>query len=274
MSHIQKLEVKRDLVSQQESALARQLELHKKMLSLVKVAADKTKKMKEILTTQTRIMELKREIKSIVEDLEAAKKEDNASVFVSTAKRPVFRGVMSAGGGGSRSLDRRTTVLKVVGFEEGTSVDALHEHFAALGAVTSVTIKDCGDGEEEVAPSALIHFATRIDAERAKASDSKFNESALVFAWHQSPASPAPANPNDAVAADPSDVAMDGENLLVAEGNNGAGDSEKVDDDGEERVATDVERPPARDTGEEDEQMVDYDFDDEGDDDDDDARWR
>ena len=67
------LEQKRELLTQQESTLARQFALHKRMLSMMQ-SKDATKeeqgrKMKEILGAQTRITELKREMKSLVSKL-------------------------------------------------------------------------------------------------------------------------------------------------------------------------------------------------------------
>ena len=106
--------------------LNKQLPLHKKMLTVIKSkndnTAEQTKKMKEILGIQTRIMELKKEMKGIVEKIEQMKKDEVTwGVFRPSEKRPVF--VDNTGGGSNTlrvdcgglakkksRLDRRTTI--------------------------------------------------------------------------------------------------------------------------------------------------------------------
>lgn len=133
--HLSTLEQKRDLLSKQEDMLNKQLPLHKKMLSVIKSkndTAEQTKKMKEILGIQTRIMELKKSMKCIVEEIEQMKKDEvTLGVFRPSEKRPVFvdgSGDSSTPGGGvavdggsakkKSRLDRRTTTLKIEGFND------------------------------------------------------------------------------------------------------------------------------------------------------------
>ena len=112
--------------------LNKQLPLHKKMLTVIKSkndnTAEQTKKMKEILGIQTRIMELKKEMKGIVEKIEQMKKDEVTwGVFRPSEKRPVFvdntcggSNTLRVDGGGlakkKSRLDRRTTILKVEGY--------------------------------------------------------------------------------------------------------------------------------------------------------------
>ena len=80
--------------------------------------------MKEILSTSKRIVELKTELKGVIEDIEKMKEvESNHGVFRPSEKRPVFSGNMVDPNarvvpGKKRSLDRRTTMLKVRGFDD------------------------------------------------------------------------------------------------------------------------------------------------------------
>jgi len=126
------LEQKRDLLSKQEHMLSQQLPLHKKMLAMLKsknaTPAEQSTKMKEILSTSKRIVELKTEMKGVVEDIEKMKEEEVIlGVFRPSEKRPVFSGNVgtngSVGVAKKRSLDRRTTVLKVQGFNEAENAD-------------------------------------------------------------------------------------------------------------------------------------------------------
>jgi len=126
------LEQKRDLLSKQEHMLSQQLPLHKKMLAMLKsknaTPAEQSTKMKEILSTSKRIVELKTEMKGVVEDIEKMKEEEVIlGVFRPSEKRPVFSGNVGAvervGVTKKRSLDRRTTMLKVQGFNEAENAD-------------------------------------------------------------------------------------------------------------------------------------------------------
>eukprot|EP01082_Thalassiosira_pseudonana_P006235 g6084.t1 g6084 contig20:760634-762887(+) len=215
-TQISTLEQKRDLLTKQENMLTQQLPLHKKMLSMLKSkeasASEQSKKMKEILSTQTRIMELKKEIKAIVEEVEKLREEEKGHVFVPIEKRPVFVepvvvaggcasdgvGTKKVGGGaaaiaaGKRSLDRRTTVLRVEGFggggdgensKEDVTEGAIKDHFSTFGTVSSVTLTT-NEGEDTNS-FALVKFANRIDAEKAKASDIKFIKASLSCTWYK-----------------------------------------------------------------------------------------
>ena len=122
------LEQKRDLLSKQEHMLSQQLPLYKKILVMLKsknaTPSEQSTKMKEILSTSKRIVELKTEMKGITRDIEKIKEEESVlGVFRPSEKRPVFSGNVGGpdakvGSGKKRSLDRRTTTLKVQGFDE------------------------------------------------------------------------------------------------------------------------------------------------------------
>ena len=200
------LQQKRDLQSQQESMLVKQLPLHKKMLSVLKSkdapASEQSKKMKEILNTQTQLLELKKEMKITVEELEMLREEERVKgAFVPSEKRPVF----AANGTGlrKRKLDRRTTVLRVEGFgEENVNDDLLavelKEHFSAFGA-SDVTLERENVQDDDVSASvfALVHFSTRLDAEKAKCSGTNFREVPLKCSWHHEPSSSIPGDGSD-----------------------------------------------------------------------------
>ena len=127
-TQISTLEQKRELLSKQEHMLNQQLPLHKKMLVMLKsknaTPSEQSTKMKEILSTSKRIVELKTELKGVIEDIEKMKEvESNHGVFRPSEKRPVFSGNMVDPNarvvpGKKRSLDRRTTMLKVRGFDD------------------------------------------------------------------------------------------------------------------------------------------------------------
>jgi hypothetical protein len=147
--------------------LTQQLPLHKKMLSMLKSkeasASEQSKKMKEILSTQTRIMELKKEIKAIVEEVEKLREEEKGHVFVPIEKRPVFVepvvvaggcasvgvGTKKVGGGaaaiaaGKRSLDRRTTVLRVEGFGGGGDGENSKEDVTEVSGSFPLVVLQC-----------------------------------------------------------------------------------------------------------------------------------
>ena len=205
-AQISTLEQKKELQSKQEGMLAKQLPLHKKMLSMLKSkdapASEQSKKMKEILSTQTQLLELKKEMKSTVEELEKLKEEERLKgVFAPSEKRPVF----VATGNGKRSLDRRSKTLRVVGFGgedelEGEEAEAmktdLKEHFSVFGAVSEVTLeKDDTDDSDGVI--ALVHFSTRVDAQKAMESSTTFKEVTLKCSWHHGSSSSTPGDDGD-----------------------------------------------------------------------------
>jgi hypothetical protein len=213
-AQISTLQQKKDLQSKQETMLAKQLPLHKKMLSMLKSknspASEQSKKMKEILSTQTQLLELKKDMKNTVEELEKLKEEERVKgVFVPSEKRPVFVANGSSAGVKKRSLDRRSTVLRVEGFgeeqfdEEILKVE-LKEHFSAFGAVSDVSLErdnahdDDIDDDVPVSVFALVHFSKRLDAEKAKESGANFNEVSLKCSWHHEQSSSTPNDGNDA----------------------------------------------------------------------------
>ena len=128
-------------------------------------------------------MEIKKEIKGLVETVEKLREEGvTKGVFRPTEKRPIFSSAGADGGLTKKKkarLDRRTTVLKVEGFNNDVTEDDVKEHFSTCGTITSASI-ETQDGKT----FALINFANRIDAERAKSSTTKFNDQDLTCAWH------------------------------------------------------------------------------------------
>jgi hypothetical protein len=104
------LEQKLSLLQQQEAALQKQLTLQKKMLSVLKSKEsskdDQTQQLKEILSTQTKIMELKKERMTGMRELEGLK--DNITNNTSGRR---------TGLGGRKKLDLRSRILKVNGLD-------------------------------------------------------------------------------------------------------------------------------------------------------------
>ena len=204
-SQISTLQHKKELQSKQESMLAKQLPLHKKMLSMLKAknasASEQSKKMKEILNAQTQLLQLKKDMKQTVEELERLKEEERVKgVFVPSEKRPVFVASSDAGGAQKRSLDRRSTILKVEGFTTVDEVNGemfkaeLKEHFAAFGTVSNLTLEMDGDA----VLFALVYFSNRLDAEKAKENGLKFKETSLQCTWYHESSSSTPGDDNDA----------------------------------------------------------------------------
>lgn len=222
VKHISKLEQKRDLNVDLEASLNEQFNLHQKMLGVMKTnkadLMEQSKKMKEMLTVQTRLTDLMKETQDIVEEMARLKGEEFE--FRPSEKRPVFMGPTGgsgpASGGGAGQpyaspslkkeaarLDRRTTILKVGGLNGDVSEDALKEHFSTFGAVTSISMENSSgpieegqvkSEEGELSLYALVTFANRLDAERAKSSTTAFNDHALTYEWHNPPSAPTPNN--------------------------------------------------------------------------------
>lgn len=172
--------------------LAKQLPLHKKMLAVLQAKkappAEQSKKMKEIISAQTRSMELKKEMKNLAEEIER-EREAVERDFCPSKKWGAGADGGSCGAAANRSLDMRTTFLKVKGFCHEVVEDAIREHFSKIGTVTSVRL-DIPDelpgninGQSEYS-FALVNFASRADAERAMASDAKFDGRTLTCTWH------------------------------------------------------------------------------------------
>lgn len=115
LQQITTLQQKCDLLQKQESALQKQLLLQKKMLSLLKDKAtkeDQSTKLKEILSTQTKIMELKKERMEGLKTLEGLKQQQ---------QRRGVGGTGSRVGMGKKKLDLRSRVLIVQGFTSGAT---------------------------------------------------------------------------------------------------------------------------------------------------------
>eukprot|EP00984_Skeletonema_dohrnii_P025611 scaffold14792_cov101-Skeletonema_dohrnii-CCMP3373.AAC.1 len=185
------------------------------MLSMLKSknapASEQSKKMKEILGAQTQLLQLKKDRKSTVEELEKLKEEERVKgVFVPSEKRPVFVESGDSAGVQKRSLDRRSTVLRVEGFEEKeldeeTMKAELKEHFSSFGAVSDVSLETDQDGDNvSTTVFALVHFSTRLDAEKAKESGTNFKEVSLKCSWHHESSSSTP-NDGDDVEGDAAD---------------------------------------------------------------------
>ncbi|KAL7517418.1 hypothetical protein ACHAWX_002345, partial [Stephanocyclus meneghinianus] len=186
------LRQKLSLLQKQETALQKQLTLQKKMLAVLRSKNhskdDQSKKLREILTLQTRVMQLKRERMEGMKELDGLQ----GKIGVEASKM---------GWSGRKSLDRRTTVLSVEGFETAELNDealltSVKEHFSAFGSVVSVSV-ECTQTDETQARFALVKFANRADAERAKASNVKFNELTLTCVWHNPPPASAPQKSHD-----------------------------------------------------------------------------
>jgi len=266
-AHLSTLEHKKDLLSKQESMLNSQLPLHKKMLTVLKSKnaelSEQSKKMKEILSTQTRVMEIKKEIKVLVETIEKLKEEEvTKGVFRPTEKRPIFSSADTDGGSAKKKkarLDRRTTVLKVDGFNSDVTEDAIKEHFKCC---TSVNIET-----KDEKTFAIVNFANRVHAEKAKSSMTKFNNQELTCTWHNLPS----AASTEAVGSVPSN-----QDQTALKNGDGSTDQTAKDDemnvDEEEGLyddfggdVFDIEPPPdgnveeAVDYDDEDEDLVDYD---------------
>lgn len=212
-ANLSTLEQKKDLLSKQESMLNSQLPLHKKMLTVLKSKnaelSEQFKKMKEILSTQTRINEIKKDIKGIVETIEKLKQEEvSKGVFRPTEKRPIFSSADNDGGLTKKKkarLDRRTTVLKVEGFNSNVTEDAVQEHFATF-SITSANIET-----QEDKTFAIVNFANRIDAERAKSSTTKFNDQTLTCTWYNLPSTASIEATASASSKEDQDTSKDGE---------------------------------------------------------------
>ena len=115
LQQITTLQQKCDLLQKQETALQKQLLLQKKMLSLLKDKAtkeDQSTKLKEILTTQTKIMELKKERMEGLKTLEGLKENH---------QRRDVGGVGNRVGIGKKKLDLRSRVLMIQGFPSGAT---------------------------------------------------------------------------------------------------------------------------------------------------------
>jgi len=146
-----------------------------------------------------------------VEEIER-EREAVEGEFCPSKKRPEFGardvGVGSGGGAGTdggscgaaakRSLDRRTTALKVEGLHHKVAEDAIKEHFSKIGTVTSVRLnipsKLSGSiNDQSVSSFALVNFVSRADAERAMTSDTTFDGRTLTCTWHNPTSSSSPS---------------------------------------------------------------------------------
>lgn len=187
LAQIAKSEQKRDLLTKQESMLSKQLTLHKKMLGMLKSknapAGDQSKKMKEILSTQSRVNEIKLEIKGLVEEIEKLKEQEKAKGrFKPSEPRPIFTETYIQG---NFKMDRRTTALKVTGDQLGDSKqfteEGIRSHFSTFGTLSNVVLEDS---------SAIIEYDNRANAEIARTSADKFDGIALTCEWCNEPLAP------------------------------------------------------------------------------------
>ena len=73
--------------------------------------------------------------------------------------------------------------------------ESIEEHFSTFGSIVNVSV-ECsdGDGEEAKSSYALVKFANRADAEKARTSDTKFNEITITCTWHNPPSSTTPTD--------------------------------------------------------------------------------
>jgi len=265
-AHLSTLEHKKDLLSKQESMLNSQLPLHKKMLTVLKSKnaelSEQSKKMKEILSTQTRVMEIKKEIKGLVETIEKLKQEEiTKGVFRPTEKRPIFSSADNDGSTKKKKarLDRRTTVLKVEGFNNEVTEDDIKEHFKCC---TSVSIETQDDKT-----FAIVNFANRVHAENAKSSTIKFNDQDLTCTWYNLPS----ADSKEATASASSNQDQSMLKSIEESTDQAAKDDDDMNVDEEEGLyddfggdVFDIEPPPDGNEDDavdydEDEDLVDYD---------------
>jgi hypothetical protein len=118
-AQISTLQQKLNLVSQQEATLQKQLGLQKKMLAVLKAKNDdmskddQSKQLKDILTTQTKIMELKKEKMDGLKELQGLKSKQKLGI---EKKRSAAA---------KKKLDMRTTMLKIDGLD--CEMDAVRE---------------------------------------------------------------------------------------------------------------------------------------------------
>ena len=123
-AQISTLTQKLSLLHQQETTLQKQLTLQKKMLSVLQSKNspkdEVSKKMKEILSASTKVTKLKKERMEGMKELDGLKEKKRE--MVETRRE----------GWGKKSLDRRTRVLKVEGFdvEDGNVEVSLRVHYS------------------------------------------------------------------------------------------------------------------------------------------------
>lgn len=109
---------------------------------------------------------------------------------------------------GKHSIDNRTTTLRVQELPEDCGKEQLLAHFAAHGAVESVTI--LRSSTDEAAPAmALVKFAERIEAEKAMRRGRSFSGTILTLVFHN------PTSNEEAAMAEQSNA------VVVVEGGDG-----------------------------------------------------
>jgi len=82
-------------------------------------------------------------------------------------------------------------VIQVEGFHSNEVTEAsIKEHFSTFGPVAGVYL------DKRSGKFALVNFANRIDAERAKSSSTKINDTTLTCLWH----GPSASTPNNDVS--------------------------------------------------------------------------
>mmetsp|Transcript_18712 Transcript_18712/g.21285 ORF Transcript_18712/g.21285 Transcript_18712/m.21285 type:complete len:255 (-) Transcript_18712:651-1415(-) len=252
----------------------KQIKLHKKMLSLLVLPSEKTKKMKDILELQKKINVLKMDLLKILEELDGREKQEQEMVSRIATLREKYtlyqqqQQQQQEKKTPSYRLDKRSKVLIVMGIpnEKDVVLDDIKTFFESFGLISSVNWNTQGSqGQEEEeddvavgvaveeqvekdAPVLFIHCSTRLVAERIKNEVTHYNELALEFKWYQEKLKSTTTN---AVA----NLKGDGDANCDGIGNNG--DNTKNVKEGMEDKSLYY--------NEDDDLMVDYDYEDEED---------
>mmetsp|Transcript_9403 Transcript_9403/g.13343 ORF Transcript_9403/g.13343 Transcript_9403/m.13343 type:complete len:764 (-) Transcript_9403:321-2612(-) len=187
------LEKRKDLVSKQEEALQKSLVLHKKMLGMIKISTDRAKKMKEIIVIQKKVNELKKEMLSVTSQIEDAKKEEKMRVLGYRSRIQMNQTPSESVTRRTFRLDKRTTTLVVTGFPPDTSIDDVKKHFECFGSIRNLArytnrndvIDESNTKAEEKSTAFLVTCNSRSTAERVKVEGSNYKDLELLFDWHQ-----------------------------------------------------------------------------------------
>jgi len=203
---------KKQVLERQRAALEKQLELHQRVLSLLKdnklaLVSDQRKKYKVILEVQKKLIGVRREllndiapeIKKLEDEEETLRAETEAAAVAAAAASTVGGSIVRP-----FQLDRRSTVLRVDGLGKDAPLEDVRVLFCGYGAVTNVEwLVHETDGEKGVEvegeregespsgvspapplPTLLVHCANRGVAERIRTNCKQYNGAELIFAWH------------------------------------------------------------------------------------------